>query len=400
MGEDITRLIRPEPPSLGNLQELNEDELRGALEKVVRHLQDLALYDNKVNDTISSDFIVRGSQVQGLTVDDLLEADHIIAEVIQVGTETDRLTIDRTPRIRVYDGNRHRVTLGKEGSEYGIWIRDADGTLILSASGLGINTVGNEQIRDGSIHAAALGDDVVLGSIDSIEDINSAGDGTIHTYGSVNANAPTTSPGTLVTHGNIQYATSYETGRTYKRTRSAGIWGPWVDITTGTAQLPPIASAISDPDSAANGSFHVLSVGSPPGGIDVNGETVVQFQGFQEGILSTVENEIEDEVNGVFVAVGDKIQTFRDYFSGRLFTRKQSNGIWQPWEEVTMIKNIVSTIHLQARLITADKLDITSTHKFVADVRMEHSDVSEIWKFQGFDPGEGIVTLSSYEYPA
>ena len=163
MGEDITRLIRPEPPSIGDTRTQNEEELRDAIEKIGKHLQDLALYDNKVNDVISSDFIVRGSQVTDLTIDQLLEANHIIAQLIQIGgnEEGGNFIIGGSVNpesLRVLDDSRERVILGKLGAEYGIWIRDEDGNLILSASGLGLEVVSsaNLQLNEVSIALARI----------------------------------------------------------------------------------------------------------------------------------------------------------------------------------------------------------------------------------------------------
>ncbi len=58
-----------------------------------------------------------------------------------------------TPEIRIKLGK-----LGSQTTDYGIEIYDSSGTQIFSASGLGVNTVGNEQMKDNAIDTAELVD--------------------------------------------------------------------------------------------------------------------------------------------------------------------------------------------------------------------------------------------------
>jgi|GEM_PF-1998662 len=132
-------------------------------------IHDIAWYNRLARQFIGSAFIAEAAiktahiaeaqivdaHISNLSVSKLTSG-IITADNIYVGSDQKFWLSGANQNLVVNDGTRDRVIVGKNGSDYGIWVKDSSGGTILSASGLGVNVVGNEQILDNSIESVKI----------------------------------------------------------------------------------------------------------------------------------------------------------------------------------------------------------------------------------------------------
>lgn len=133
------------------------EDVSAALSNVHNHLKNLAGYQGEVSDALTSDFLVKGSQVESLGVDKL-SAGTIAVDSIYLGSTRFELDGVNEQIIIQDESGTDRVKIGKFGSgtSYGIKAWDDSGDLILDIDGLGADVVGSVQIANGAINATAM----------------------------------------------------------------------------------------------------------------------------------------------------------------------------------------------------------------------------------------------------
>ena len=170
MASNLQKLLQPTPPP--SVRVTSIEEAHFAIENLNRHLKAIASYTDQQSTQLNSSFLVKGEQVDSLSVDKLLAGTIATDKVFLGGSQFELNGLLKKIIIKdAQDIPVTRLEIGSfgAGAFYGLKVWDAAGALIFQVSdttfidgGIISNaTIGTLQIADNAITTVQLSDSIV-----------------------------------------------------------------------------------------------------------------------------------------------------------------------------------------------------------------------------------------------